>query len=295
MDFVASRTSREGVRRAAARRGAAAAWLALAAFLLPGLAAYASDREIIVQSTTSTKNSGLYGHILPMIEADTGVVAKVVAVGTGAAIRNAMNCDADVLLVHSREREDKFVADGFAESRHDIMYNDYVVIGPVHDPAGIAELGKAAEAFARIAGTRSPFASRGDESGTHDKEKAIWQQAGIDQEAASGAWYRSTGSGMGATINAAVGMAAYTLTDRATWTNFGNKADFRILVEEDPQLFNWYGAMLVSPRKCPHAKAEAGQAFIDWLVSPRGQAAIAGYTVGGRQLFFPGADRNAGG
>ena len=294
MDFVASRTSREGVRRAAARRGAAAAWLALAAFLLPGLAAYASDREIIVQSTTSTKNSGLYGHILPMIEADTGVVARVVAVGTGAAIRNAMNCDADVLLVHSREREDRFVADGFAERRHDVMYNDYVVIGPSDDPAGIAESDDAVRAFARIAETGSRFASRGDESGTHDKEKAIWRQAGIDQEAASGTWYRSTGSGMGATINTAIGMAAYTLTDRATWTKFGNKADFTILVEGNPPLFNPYGAMLVSPQRCPSVKAGAGQDFIDWLVSPKGQAAIAGYTVDGERLFFPNAGGDAG-
>ena len=263
----------------------------LLAFALPGAAAGASDREIIVQSTTSTKNSGLYDHILPMIREDTGVTAKVVAVGTGAAIRNAMNCDADVLLVHSREREDRFVAEGFADRRYDVMYNDYVVVGPDADPAGIRELADAAEAFARIAGTGSPFASRGDESGTHEREKAIWARTGIDQEAASGSWYLSTGSGMGATINTAIGMGAYTLTDRATWTNFGNKADFSILVEGSPPLFNPYGVMLVSPDKCPAVKAEAGQAFIDWLVSPKGQEAIAGYTVKGKQLFFTNSGR----
>ena len=264
-------------------------------FLLIGMATHASDREIIVQSTTSTKNSGLYDHILPMIEADTGIIARVVAVGTGAAIRNAMNCDADVLLVHSRDREDRFVADGFADRRYDIMYNDYVVIGPARDPADIDGLGDAARAFARIAETGSRFASRGDESGTHDREKAIWRRAGIDQEAASGTWYRSTGSGMGATINTAIGMAAYTLTDRATWTKFGNKADFTILVEGNPPLFNPYGAMLVSPEKCPSVNAGAGQTFIDWLVSPKGQAAIASYTVDGEQLFFPNASGDAGG
>ena len=268
--------------------------LALACFFV-GAAAPAVGSQIIVQSTTSTRNSGLYGHILPMIESDTGVTAKVVAVGTGAAIRNAMNCDADVLLVHSREREDRFIADGFATRRYDVMYNDYVVIGPKHDPAGIRNLTDAVEAFRRIGRTRSLFASRGDESGTHDRERAIWDRTGIDHEAASGTWYLSTGSGMGATINTAVGMAAYTLADRATWAKFGNKADFDILVEGDPPLFNPYGVMLVNPEKCPGVKAEAGQAFIDWLVSPEGQAAIAGYTVAGEAVFFPNANADSEG
>ena len=271
-------------------RVAGLAWALLAAFAALGEAAQAADREIIVQSTTSTKNSGLYSHILPMIRADTGVAAKVVAVGTGAAIRNAMNCDADVLLVHSRRREDRFVSDGFAERRYDVMYNDFIVVGPSSDPAGIRGLDDAPEAFARIARGAHPFASRGDESGTHEKEKEVWELAGIDQEAASGTWYRSTGSGMGATINTAVGMAAYTLTDRATWTKFGNKADFEILVEGDPPLFNPYGVMLVSPRKCAGVNAADGQAFIDWLVSPRGQAAIGAYTVDGQTLFHPNAE-----
>ena len=274
-------------RAAQALAGALAAAL-LAALLLPG-AVLPSERAIIVQSSTSTKNSGLYGHILPLVLADTGVAARVVAVGTGAAIRNAMNCDADVVLVHSRQREDRFVAEGFAERRYDVMYNDYLVVGPGDDPAGIRGLMDAAEAFRRIAGSESLFVSRGDESGTHDRERALWDRAGIDAEAASGTWYRSTGSGMGATINIAVGMAAYTLTDRATWASFGNKADFGILVEGDPPLFNPYGAMLVSREKCPSVKSGAGQAFIDWLVSPKGQAAIAGYTVGGEAVFFPNA------
>ena len=258
--------------------------------MLLGAAAQAAEREIIVQSTTSAKNSGLWDHLLPIIETDTGVTAKVVAVGTGAAIRNAKNCDADVLLVHSRAREDRFVAEGFADRRYDVMYNDFVVIGPRHDPAGVRGLNDAAEAFARIAGTGSLFASRGDESGTHERERAIWGQTGVDQEAASGDWYRSTGSGMGATINTAIGMAAYTLTDRATWTTFGDKADFDILVEGEPPLLNPYGVMLVSPEKCPGVKAGAGQALIDWLVSPRGQAAIAGHTAGGKPLFLPNAE-----
>jgi len=260
---------------------------ALLAFFIVSPAA--ANTEIIVQSTTSTKNSGLYDHILPLMQRDTGVTARVVAVGTGAAIKNAMNCDGDILLVHSRTREDKFVADGFAARRHDVMYNDYVIVGPSSDPANIAGLTDAAEAFSRIAATQSVFASRGDLSGTHGKETAIWSEAGITPGTASGQWYRETGSGMGATLNIAVGMAGYTLSDRATWTKFGNKADMTILVEGDEQLFNPYGVMLVSPAKCPTVKAAAGQAFIDWLLSAAGQQAISDYKVDGRQLFFANA------
>ena len=245
--------------------------------------------ELIVQSTTSTKNSGLYDHILPLLEKDTGIIARIVAVGTGAAINNAMNCDGDILLVHSRKREDNFVADGFAARRYDVMYNDYVIVGPSSDPAEIAGLTDASDAFSRIASSQSVFASRGDLSGTHGKETDIWAVAGIAPRNSSGQWYRETGSGMGATLNIAVGMAGYTLTDRATWTKFGNKADLKILVEGDKRLFNPYGVMLVSTEKCPSVKAEAGQAFIDWLLSDVGQRAISSYRVDGKQLFFANA------
>ncbi|XDZ67012.1 substrate-binding domain-containing protein [Alphaproteobacteria bacterium LSUCC0684] len=249
-----------------------------------------SESSIIVQSTTSTKNSGLYDYILPRVKADTGITVHVVAVGTGAAIKNAMNCDGDVLLVHSRKREDKFVADGYASRRYDVMYNDFVIIGPAADPAGIAGLNDAATVMKKIAATQAFFASRGDDSGTHSKEKSLWAAAGVDQEAASGSWYRKTGSGMGATINTAIGMGAYTLTDRATWINFGNKDDFRIMVEGDKTMFNPYGVMLISPEKCPTVKAKEGQAFIDWLISAKGQDAIASYEVNGKKLFFPSAE-----
>jgi len=250
--------------------------------------AFAED-TIIVQSTTSTKNSGLYDYILPVVKADTGVTVNVVAVGTGAAIKNAMNCDGDVLLVHSRKREDKFVAEGYAERRYDVMYNDFVIIGPAADPAGIKGLDDAALAMKKISATKAIFASRGDDSGTHSKEKSLWAAAGIDQEAASGTWYRKTGSGMGATINTAIGMGGYTLTDRATWINFGNKGDFSIMVEGDEDMFNPYGVMLISQEKCPTVKSREGQAFIDWLVSEKGQKTIASYEVNGKKLFFPNA------
>ena len=273
------------------------AWATLTLPLAPMANALNSDGNgvgnggdtIIVQSTTSTKNAGFYDHILPMIKADTGITAHVVAVGTGAAIKNAMNCDGDVLLVHSRSREDQFVADGFSMRRYDVMYNDFVLIGPAHDPAGVRGLNDVAGAFARIASGRYLFASRGDDSGTHSKEKMIWDASGIDPDQGSGEWYRELGSGMGATINTAIGMAAYTLSDRATWIKFGNKADFTILVEGDERLFNPYGVMLVNPERCPHVRTGAGQAFIDWLISPRGQDAIAAYQVGGNSLFVPNA------
>jgi tungstate transport system substrate-binding protein len=249
-----------------------------------------ADMSILVQSTTSTKNSGLYDYLLPMIQSDTGITVNVVAVGTGAAIKNAMNCDGDVLLVHSRQREDKFVADGYARQRYDIMYNDFVIIGPAADPAGIAGSKNIASAMAKIATSKSIFASRGDDSGTHSKEKSLWKVANIDQTAGSGDWYRETGSGMGATLNAAVGMGAYSLSDRASWSAHANKGDFKIMVEGDDQLFNPYGAMLVSAEKCPTVKSKEGQVFIDWLISKKGQSAIAAFRVNGKKLFFPNAD-----
>ena len=250
-----------------------------------------ADQTIVVQSTTSTKNSGLYDYILPLIKRDTGVTAHVVAVGTGAAIKNAMNCDGDVLLVHSRKREDKFVAEGFASQRYDVMYNDYVIVGPRSDPAGIASLRHASTAFGKIASTQSIFVSRGDMSGTHSKERSLWLATSVSPEASSGKWYRQTGSGMGATLNIASGMAGYTLTDRATWTSFGNKGDLKILVEGDKNLFNPYGIMLVSADKCPAVNSEAGQTFINWLLSPTGQTAISEFRVDNKQVFFAHAQR----
>ena len=260
---------------------------ALLAILLAGPAA--AQEHILVQSTTSTQNSGLFDHILPQFTEKTGVAVRVVAVGTGQAIKNAMNCDGDVLLVHARAREDTFVAEGFAARRYDVMYNDFVVIGPAADPAGIAGSTDVKAAFAAIAAAGAPFASRGDDSGTHTAERALWQAAGVDVAAASGGWYRETGSGMGATINTAVGMGAYALSDRATWSAYGGKGDFKVVVEGDATLFNPYGVMLISPEKCPSVKAAEGQAFIDWLVGPEGQAAIASFTIGGDQQFFPSA------
>lgn len=272
------------------RRFLALAAMLWAGFAVGGASAAAGD-FIIVQSTTSTQNSGLYDHLLPQFTAKTGIEVRVVAVGTGQAIKNAQNCDGDVLLVHARPAEEKFVAEGYGVERTDLMYNDFVIVGPADDPAGIAGKKDAAAALAGIAATQAPFASRGDDSGTHKAELALWRAAGIDPAAASGGWYRETGSGMGATLNTAVGMGAYALADRASWAAFGNKADHRVLVEGDPALFNQYGVILVNPGKCPNVKADLGQQFIDWLLSDEGQAAIAAFRVAGEQLFTPNAPR----
>ncbi|MDT8344138.1 MAG: substrate-binding domain-containing protein [Thermohalobaculum sp.] len=272
------------------RRSFIAATLALAVGL--GLAApraEAAERFIIVQSTTSTANSGLLDAILPGFTASTGIEVRVVAVGTGQAIKNAEKGDGDVLLVHAKSAEEKFVADGWGVERLDVMFNDFVVVGPASDPAGIKGATDAAAAMRRIADAGAPFASRGDDSGTHKAELKLWETAGVDVKAASGGWYRETGSGMGATLNAGVGMGAYVLTDRASWVSFGNKADHVVVVEGDPRLFNQYGVILVNPAKHPAVKAADGQAFIDWLTGAEGQKAIAGFKVGGEQLFFPNA------
>jgi tungstate transport system substrate-binding protein len=245
--------------------------------------------SIIVQSTTSTANSGLYDHLLPMFKLDTGITVNVVAVGTGQAIKNARNCDGDVLLVHAKPAEEKFVAAGYGVSRSDVMYNDFVFVGPPADPAGIAGGGNAVEALEKIASSKSKFASRGDNSGTHKKEQALWKRTGMDPAGGSGGWYLETGSGMGATLNAAVGSGAYTMTDRATWISFKNKGDYAIQVEGDDILFNQYGIIMVNPAKCPAVKTAPSQKFIDWILSKRGQAAIASYKLGGQQLFFPNA------
>jgi tungstate transport system substrate-binding protein len=242
-----------------------------------------------VQSTTSTQNSGLFEHILPQFTKKTGIEVRVVAVGTGQALKNAENGDGDVVLVHSKSDEEKFVADGFGVKRHDVMYNDFIIVGSAADTAKIAGIKDAPEALKKIAEAEAPFASRGDESGTHKAELKLWQDAGIDPRPSSGTWYLETGSGMGATLNTAVGKDAYTLTDRGTWLSFANKSDFKVMVEGDPKLFNQYGVILVNPAKHTSVKAEEGQAFIDWLTGSEGQAAIAGYKIDGQQLFFPNA------
>lgn len=244
---------------------------------------------IVVQSTTSTENSGLFGHILPQFTGKTGIEVRVVAVGTGQAIKNAQNGDGDVLLVHARKDEEKFVAEGWGVKRYDVMYNDFVVVGPRADPAGVRGMKDAVAALGKIAAGKAVFASRGDDSGTHKMEKDLWKEAGVDAAGASGTWYRETGSGMGATLNTAVGMGAYALTDRGTWVSFKNKGDLEVLVEGDPKLFNPYGVILVNPARHPRVKADLGQRFVDWLVGPEGQAAIASFKLNGAPLFFPNA------
>ncbi len=264
---------------------------ALCALGLMATAAVAEDQSIIVQSTTSTANSGLYDHLLPIFKEKTGVTVNVVAVGTGQAIKNARNCDGDVLLVHAKPAEEKFVADGFGVARYDLMYNDFVFVGPPSDPAGISGLKSADEALQKIASSKATFASRGDDSGTHKKEKRLWKSAGVDPSSGSGEWYRETGSGMGATLNAGVGMGAYVMTDRATWISFKNKGDYKIVVEGDGALFNQYGVIVVSSDKCPNIKADLATKFQDWLLSADGQNAIRSYMLNGQQLFFPNADQ----
>ena len=255
------------------------------------LLAQAKDPFIVLQSTTSTANSGLYDAILPKFTERTGIHVRVVAVGTGQALKNARNGDGDVLLVHATSAEQLFVAAGFGVERFNVMYNDFIVVGPPTDPAGIAGMTNAAAALAKIAQSRAVFASRGDNSGTHKRERELWIASRIDVRGASGGWYRDTGSGMGATLNAAVGMGAYTLTDRGTWISFKNKGDFKIVVQDAPALSNQYGVILVNPKRHPNVKAEAGQKFINWLLGPEGQSAIGAYRLQGQQLFFPNAPK----
>lgn len=257
---------------------------------IPGTALAADRGFIIVQSTTSTQNSGLFESILPIFRARTGIEVRVVAVGTGQALKNGRNGDGDVLLVHARAAEDRFIAEGFGVERRDVMYNDFVIIGPPDDPAAVKGLRDAPAALAKIATAKALFVSRGDNSGTHIKEGSLWRASGIDAAAASGTWYREAGSGMGATLNTAVGMGAYTLTDRATWISFRNRRDFTVLVEGDKRLFNPYGVMLVNPQRHGHVNAAGGRAFINWITGAEGQAAIAAYKVSGIQLFSPSAN-----
>ena len=254
------------------------------------LSTHAMADTIIVQSTTSTKNSGLYDYVLPILKKDTGIQANVVAVGTGQAIQNAMRCDGDVLLVHAKSAEEKFIAEGYGEYRRDLMYNDFIVIGPKADPANLLGASDVIEAFQQIERTGAFFASRGDDSGTHKKERAIWQSASIDPSTESGKWYLETGSGMGATLNTGVSLGAYVLTDRATWINFANKQDAIIVFEGNPALFNQYGVIPVSADKCPNVNQAAAETVTQWLLSETGQAAIGAYQVDGKQLFFPNAN-----
>ncbi|XXK28856.1 substrate-binding domain-containing protein [Arenicellales bacterium nBUS_45] len=249
-----------------------------------------ADPVIVVQSTTSTANSGLYDAILPQFEKQTGIRVNVVAVGTGQAIKNAIRGDGDVLLVHAKAAEEKFVADGWGVSRSNLMYNDFILVGPDNDPAGLSDATSAVDALIRISSVRALFASRGDDSGTHQKERRLWTSAGIDPTTSSGDWYRETGSGMGATLNVAVGMNAYAMTDRATWISFGNKQGFKVLFDNDQQLFNQYGIILVNPARHSHVNAKDGQIFINWMLGKEGQTAIANYTLDGQQLFFPNAN-----
>jgi tungstate transport system substrate-binding protein len=263
--------------------------LALAAAALFALPA-AAQTSITVASTTSTEQSGLFGHLLPAFRAATGIEVKVVALGTGQALDVARRGDADVVFVHDQAAEEKFVADGFGVKRTPVMYNDFVVVGPGDDPAKAA--GKdTLEALRRIAAAKAPFVSRGDKSGTHAAELRYWQQAGLDLAAVRGDWYREIGQGMGPALNASSAANAYVLTDRATWLAFRNRGQLKILVEGDVRLFNQYGVILVDPKRHPHVKAEPGQRFIDWLVSPAGQDVVAGYKIGGEQLFFPNAPK----
>lgn len=253
-----------------------------------------AQTSILVQSTTSTQNSGLFEAILPKFKAATGIDVRVVAVGTGQALKNAQNGDGDVVFVHAKADEEKFVADGFGVKRLDVMYNDFVIVGPAADPAKVAGSKDVKAALKAIADSKSPFASRGDDSGTHKAELALWKAASIDAKAASGQWYRETGSGMGPTLNTAVGMGAYAFTDRGTWISFKNKGDYKIVVEGDVSLFNQYGVILVNPAKHPQVKAAAGQAFVDWIVGPMGQTAISDYKIDGQQLFFANAKKAGG-
>jgi tungstate transport system substrate-binding protein len=260
-----------------------------AAMLATALPALAQERAITVASTTSTEQSGLFGHILPIFTRESGITVRVVALGTGQALDVGRRGDADVVFVHDRAAEERFVAEGFGGPRRHVMFNDFVVIGPTADPARVNGLRDTAEALRRIAAARAPFVSRGDRSGTHAAELRLWQQAGVDPAAGRGAWYREVGQGMGPALNTAAAQNAYILADRGTWLSFRNRQDLRIVVEGDARLFNQYGVMLVNPQRHPSVKAADGQRFIDWLLSPAGQAAIASYTINGEQLFFPNA------
>ena len=261
-------------------------------FALAGLAitapARAQEQFIVVASTTSTEQSGLFGHLLPVFKQATGISVRVVALGTGQALDSARRGDADVVFVHDQVAEEKFVSEGFGVKRLPVMYNDFVLIGPKADPAGVRGADVAA-ALKKLAGAGTGFISRGDKSGTHAAELRYWKTAGVDLAAAKPAGYRECGCGMGPALNIASSTNAYVLADRGTWLNFKNRGELAVLVAGDQRLFNQYGVMVVNPARHPHVKTELAQAFVNWLVSPTGQAAIAGYKIGGEQLFFPNA------
>ena len=266
-------------------------FLTLASLAALSLPAAAQDKSIVVSSTTSTQDSGLFGHILPLFKAKTGIDVKVIAQGTGQALDTGRRGDADVVFVHARPLEDKFLAEGFSLKRYPVMYNDFVLIGPKSDPAGIKDSKDIVAALTTIKAKAAPFISRGDNSGTHVAERALWKTANIDIAGADkGPWYKEIGQGMGAALNTAAASGAYVLSDRGTWISFKNKSDLVIAVEGDKKLFNQYGVMLVNPAKHPHVKKELGQQFIDWLVSAEGQKAIADYKIDGKQLFYPNAN-----
>ncbi|MBL8702769.1 MAG: substrate-binding domain-containing protein [Alphaproteobacteria bacterium] len=274
------------MRRRLARILALGLVLAVMALAVPVVA---QDRFIVVASTTSTEQSGLFGHILPLFKAKTGIEVRVVALGTGQALDIGRRGDADVVFVHDRPAEEKFIAEGFGVKRLPVMYNDFVIVGPTADPAGLRGLRDTVEAFKRLAARQPVVISRGDRSGTHTAELRFWREAGIDIAAARGPWYRDVGQGMGPALNTAAAAEGYVLADRGTWLSFRNRQTLEILVEGDRRLFNQYGVILVDPRKHPQVKRELAQAFIDWLLGAEGQAAIADYRIGGEQLFFPNA------
>lgn len=264
----------------------ACALLALLA-TLPVASAQDQSPHIIVASTTSTENTGLFQHLAPLFRAESGIELRVVAVGTGQAFAIARKGDADVLLVHDTAGEEQFIREGFGLERRDVMYNDFVVVGPASDPAGIRGARTAADAFARISARKSPFVSRGDDSGTHRAERRVWSEAGLSP---GDSWYRELGSGMGATLNTAAGMNAYVLSDRGTWISFENRQTLEVLFAGDPTLFNQYGSVLINPERHPHLKHELARQWHEWLLGPAGQAAIADFKLRGEPLFFPNAD-----
>jgi tungstate transport system substrate-binding protein len=264
--------------------------ITIAAIVLAIVAAGAEDRSIVVASTTSTQDSGLFEHILPLFKAKTGIEVKVLAQGTGQALDTARRGDADVVFVHAKAAEEKFLAEGFGVKRYPVMYNDFILVGPASDPAGVKGTKDIVAAFKAVKEKEAAFISRGDSSGTHIAELNLWKLAGIDIAAEKGPWYKDIGQGMGAALNAASATNAYVLSDRGTWLSFKNKGDLVIAVQGDKRLFNQYGVMLVNPQKHLHVKKELGQQFIDWLISPAGQKAIADYKINGEQLFYPNAD-----
>lgn len=262
---------------------------ALAALSLASLPAVAEEKFIVVSSTTSTEQSGLFKHLLPVFEQKTGIKVRVVALGTGQALDQARRGDADVVFVHDKAAEEKFIAEGWGVERKEVMYNDFVLVGPKADPAKVSGGKDIVEALKKVEAAKAPFVSRGDKSGTHAAELRLWKAATIDLEAAKGPWYKETGSGMGPALNTAASMNAYLLADRGTWLSFKNRQELTIVVEGDQRLFNQYGVILVNPAKHPHVKANLAQQFVDWVVSAEGQKTIADYRIDGQQLFFPNA------